>query len=321
VANLSKRAGTGVHAAFLSPGTKEQIDVKTIAVIANNKKTLGGGLEELRQMLFERGYPDPMWLETSKGREVGKLARDAVARGATLLFIWGGDGTVQRCVNAVVDRDVELAILPAGTANLLALNLDIPFDLAGALEIGLAGTSRRLDVGVMNGKCFAVMAGIGFDAITMQQADGDLKERFGRLAYLWTGFKALRVNARHTKIRVDGKTWFKGNATCVLFGQMKSVAKGIAIFPESQPDDGVLEVGVVTAESARQWLRVIAQMAIGNAKHSPFTKMTQGRHVEVHLDRASRFELDGGAKASRRTHQVSVKPGAITLRVPSESSS
>jgi len=293
--------------------------VKTIGVIANNKKTLGGGLDELRQMLAERGYPDPIWRETSKGREVGKLARDAVARGATLLLVWGGDGTVQRCVNAVVGQDVELAILPAGTANLLALNLDIPFDLAGALEIGLAGTSRRLDVGVMNGKCFAVMAGIGFDAITMQKADGDLKERFGRLAYLWTGFKALRVNARHTKIRVDGKTWFKGNATCVLVGQMKSVAKGVAIFPESQPDDGVLEVGVVTAESARQWIRVIAQMAIGNAKHSPFTKMTQGRHVEVRLDRASRYELDGGAKSSRRSHEVSVKPGAITLRVPSES--
>jgi len=293
--------------------------VKTIGVIANNKKSLGGGLEELRQLLLERGYPDPIWCETTKGREVGKLARDAVKRGAELLFIWGGDGTVQRCVNAVVGLDVELALMPAGTANLLALNLAIPFDVAGALEVGLTGTSRRLDVGVMNGKCFAVMAGIGFDAVTMQKADGDLKERFGRLAYLWTGIKALRVNARRTKIRVDGKTWFKGNATCVLFGQMSLVAKGVSVFPDSQPDDGVLEVGVVTAQSARQWIRVIAQMAIGNAQRSPFTEMTQGQRIEVHLDRASRYEIDGGAKVSRRSHQVSVMPGAITLRVPRES--
>lgn len=293
--------------------------MQSIAVIANNKKSLGGGLDALHHMLAERGYEDPIWYETSKGRETGKLAREAVAKGATLLFIWGGDGTVQRCVNAVVDLDVELALLPAGTANLLATNLGIPIDLASALDIGLGGASRRLDVGVMNGKCFSVMAGIGFDAVAMQLADGDLKDRFGRLAYLWTGVQALRVNARHTKIRVDGKMWFDGSATCVLFGQMNSVAKGISIFPSSEPDDGILEVGVVTAESARQWIRVIAQMALGNAHRSPFTEMTQGRLIEVSLDRSSRYELDGGARKAHRSYTVSIRPSAITVRVPRES--
>lgn len=295
--------------------------MEVIAVIAHKKKNLGGGLNELRRLLAERGYVAPIWLEASKSREMGRLARDAIAQGATLLLIWGGDGSVQRCVNAVVDLEVELALLPAGTANLLATNLKIPTDLSTAVAIGLDGVSQRLDVGVMNGKCFTVMAGIGFDAVTMKGADGTLKERFGRLAYLWTGAKALRVNARKTKIRVDGTVWFKGNATCVLVGQMNSVASGISIFPKSQPLDGLLEVGVVTAKSARQWVRVIARLALGSADQSPFTEMTQGQRIEVTLDRPSRYELDGGARKKRRSHEIAIKPGAIAVRVPRGESS
>ncbi len=292
--------------------------METIAVIAHKKKTLGGGLTELRRILAEHGFIAPMWFEASKSRDMGKLARDAVAHGATLLFIWGGDGSVQRCVNAIVGLDVELALLPAGTANLLATNLNIPTDLSKAVDIGLNGVAQRLDVGVMNGKCFTVMAGIGFDAVTMKEADGALKERFGRLAYLWTGAKALRVNARKTKIRVDGTTWFNGNATCVLVGQMNSVASGVSVFPQSQPLDGLLEVGVVTAKSARQWIRVSARLALGSADQSPFTQMTQGRSIEVTLDRPTRYEVDGGARKKRRVHEIAIKPGAIVVRVPLE---
>jgi diacylglycerol kinase family enzyme len=273
-----------------------------IAVIAHKKKVLGGGLKELRQRLEGYGYDKPLWFEASSSREAAKCARKAVAQGATLLLIWGGDGTVQRCVNAVVDADVEIAILPAGTANLLATNLEIPLTLKGSLDVALEGTPRRLDVGVMNGKCFTVMAGIGFDAIMMQKADGKLKERFGRLAYLWTGLKATRVNARYAEVRV--------------IGQMNQLAGGIAAFPSGEPDDGVLEVGVVTAQNARQWGRVAARLVAGNAQLSPFTQMTQGRDIEVTLDKASPYELDGGARKSRHHHAISVRPSAVSIKVP-----
>lgn len=292
----------------------------TVGVVAHSKKTLGGGLDELRVLLRERGYSSPLWFEVSKSRDIGKAAREAVAKGATLLLIWGGDGSVQRCVDAIAGLDVEVALLPAGTANLLANNLSIPRDLKKAVDIAFDGRPRTLDVGIMNGKCFTVMAGIGFDAVTMQNADGSLKERFGRLAYLWTGAKALRISARKTTIRVDGKIWFKGNATCVLFGQMNSVANGVFIFPKSEPDDGLLEVGVVTAKSAGQWVRVITRMALGSAEQSPFTEMTQGRRFEIKLNQPSRYELDGGARRKRRTHKIRVKPGVLTVRVPSETS-
>ena len=300
-------------------GEGQKYPMKTIGVIAHNKKVLGEGLDQLRSLLAERGYPDPLWYEASSSSKTPKLAKKAVAHGAELLFIWGGDGTVQRCVDAVVGLDVELALLPAGTANLLANNLKIPLDLEGALEVGFEGPTRQLDVGVVNGECFAVMAGMGFDAIMMEEADGKKKDRFGRLAYVWTGAKATKINARTAKVRVDGKRWFDGKTTCVLVGQMAEIAKDLSIFPDSDPADSVLELGVVTAKNLRQWAQLFAVTAIGNAHRSPLTRMGQGRLFEIVFDRATPYELDGGARKARKKFKVRVKPRAITVHVPAKS--
>jgi diacylglycerol kinase (ATP) len=288
----------------------------SVAVIAHQKKTLGGGLAELRQVLADRGFPDPIWYEAPKSSKAPSLARQAMADGADLLFVWGGDGMVQRCVDAVAGQQIGLAILPAGTANLLANNLKIPIDLRAAVEIGLHGARRRLDVGVLNNKRFAVMAGVGFDAVMMRDADGKLKDRYGRLAYVFTGARATRMNARKVRIEIDGKPWFKGKASCVLLGQFGTLTGGLVAFANARPDDGLLEVGVVTADSALQWARVLSRLVIGHADRSPLAQMTRGREVEIKLDRPTVYELDGGARKAKKTLRASVEPGAITVCVP-----
>ena len=192
----------------------------SVAVIAHQRKRLGGGLSELRRVLSDRGYTEPIWYEVAKSREAPSKARNAVEDGADLLLLWGGDGTVQRCVDAVAGSDVTVAILPAGTANLLANNLGVPIDLEAAVDVALHGARRRLDLGVLNGERFAVMAGVGFDAIMVKDADGGLKDRFGRLAYVWTGARATQMKAPRMSIKVDGAVWFKGRATCLLLGNM-----------------------------------------------------------------------------------------------------
>ena len=78
-----------------------------------------------------------------KSRRAPKYARRAAAKGADVMFVWGGDGTVQRCIDAVAGTDTAVAILPAGTANLLAANLNVPHDLAEAVRVGLHGDRRR----------------------------------------------------------------------------------------------------------------------------------------------------------------------------------
>ena len=94
-----------------------------VAVVAHAGKTLGGGLPELREILAREGVTDPLWYEVKKSRRAPKYARRAAAHGADVLFVWGGDGSVQRCIDAVAGTDTAVAILPAGTANLPATNL------------------------------------------------------------------------------------------------------------------------------------------------------------------------------------------------------
>jgi diacylglycerol kinase family enzyme len=99
--------------------------VAVIAVVAHARKRLGGGLPELRRVLAEHGCADPLWYEVTKTRKAPERARRALAEGAGLVFVWGGDGMVQRCVDALAGTDAALAIIPAGTANLLATNLGL----------------------------------------------------------------------------------------------------------------------------------------------------------------------------------------------------
>jgi diacylglycerol kinase family enzyme len=207
--------------------------VTSVAVVVHTAKTLGGGLRELRTVLADAGHPDPIWYQVPKSRKARKAVRRAVKEGAKLVFVWGGDGMVQRCIDALCGLNVAVAILPAGTGNLFATSLGIPKDIAKAVDIGLNGRRRKLDVGVMNGEHFAAMAGTGFDAIVVSDTDSDAKKRFGRLAYLRSSLKAMRANSVRMSIRLDDAVWFTGEASCVLIGNIGTVTGGLEVFPHA----------------------------------------------------------------------------------------
>ena len=192
----------------------------SVAVVAHAGKSLGGGLGELRDVLAREGFPDPLWYEVAKSKQAPKHARRALADGADLIFVWGGDGTVQRCIDAVAGKSATIAILPAGTANLLATNLGVPIELTAAVRVGLHGHRRPIDTGTVNGEHFAVMAGAGFDALMIKDADRGMKDRIGRAAYVWTGTKNLTAKRAKATIEVDGKRFFKGLVSCVLVGNV-----------------------------------------------------------------------------------------------------
>ena len=109
-------------------------------MVAHSGKTLGGGLNELRDELAVAGVVDPLWFEVPKSKMAPKHVREALDGGAEIVFVWGGDGMVQRCVDAMAGSDAALAIVPAGTANLFASNLGIPKDVRAAVDVGLTVT-------------------------------------------------------------------------------------------------------------------------------------------------------------------------------------
>src|SRR4029079_6150651 len=145
----------------------------------------------------------------------------------------------------------DLAVVPAGTANLFATNLGIPCDIPRAVAIGLRGRRRTLDVGRFRKarlaclrarrtlgvgrfrkERFAVMAGAGFDADMMRDAD-DLKERIGRAAYVCSGTRHLRGSGFGARIEVDGAEWYDGRASMILLGNLGDVFGGIDVLPDA----------------------------------------------------------------------------------------
>jgi diacylglycerol kinase (ATP) len=290
-----------------------------VAVIAHSGKTLGGGLPELRRVLGTAGVKDPFWAEVPKSRKAPAQVRRALDKGAELIFAWGGDGMVQRCIDVLAGTGVTLAIIPAGTANLFATNLGIPKDIEQAVEVGLHGVRRRLDVGRFNGERFAVMAGAGFDAAMIRDAgEGGLKERLGRVAYVWTGSKNLRSKPFRADIKVDGADWYDGKASCILVGNVGKLFGGVEAFEDARPDDGKLELGVVTAEGLIEWGRILARTAAGSASASPFVQTTKASSVKVKLNRKVLYELDGGDRTKVKTFKVKAEPDAITVCVPKD---
>ncbi len=288
-----------------------------VAVIAHAGKTFGGGLPELRNVLAEFGVRHPQWNEVDKSRRAAKLVEDAIEHGAELLIVWGGDGMVQQCANVATGTGVPLAILPAGTANLLATNLGIPLDIDEAVKIALHGQRAAIDLGTMNGESFAVMAGAGFDGRMISDVDANAKERFGRLAYVRGSMKAMSAERIGTRIRVDGSPWFDGPSSCVLIGNVGTVIGGLHVFDTASPTDGLLDVGVIQADGPAQWLRVLGRVVSrGETERSPLVQATKGRKIDIRFAKKVRFELDGGARGKTRNLKVRVKPGALIVCVP-----
>ena len=287
-----------------------------VAVVAHSGKSFGGGLRELRKVLAREGVTYPLWYEVKKSRHAPACARRAAAQGAEVLFVWGGDGTVQRCIDAVAGTGTAVAILPAGTANLLAMNLQIPDDLPEAVRIGLHGDRRRMDTGSVNGEHFTVMAGAGFDARMIAEAGRGMKDRLGRAAYLYTGIRNLSTRRVKATIDVDGERFFKGQVSCVLAGNVGRVLGGVEVFPDARPDDGLLQLGVVTAANPADWMRTLGRVATGAAERSPFVEMTAGTSFRIRFDRKIPYELDGGARPAVKDLRIKVYPRSVTICVP-----
>ena len=147
-----------------------------------------------------------------------------MAQGAEVVFVCGGDGTVRAVVAGLVGTDAALAVLPAGTGNLLAVNLGLPMDHAEGIEVAVRGGRRRIDVGQVDDEVFAVMAGMGFDAVLMDEASTTLKARIGPLAYVLSALKHLLDRPMRVLIEVDDAPALHRRARTVLVGNVGASA-------------------------------------------------------------------------------------------------
>ncbi|HLJ74790.1 MAG TPA: diacylglycerol kinase family lipid kinase, partial [Thermoanaerobaculia bacterium] len=182
--------------------------------------------------------------------------------------------------------------------------------------IGLSGDRRKLDVGIVNGERFAAMAGTGFDAIMIRDTSDAAKKELGRLAYFRSSIKAIRARSVRMRIRVDGRKWFKGKASCALAGNLGRVTGGIPLFAGATPFDGRLDVGVVTAKNIWQWARVFFEVATGGSSGNEGVERTRAKKIDIKLQKARRYEVDGSTRPKARRLRIRIDAGAVTVCVP-----
>jgi len=261
------------------------------------------------------GWSEPLWLETSLADTGERLARSAVASGVDVVLASGGDGTITACAAGVADTGIPLGVLPCGTGNLLARNLGLPLDLEGALAVALTGRDKPLDVGMANGRAFVVMAGLGFDAEMFAGVSEELKKRAGWIAYVLSGLRHLWDLPTRMVLQADGGPPLRRWASGVTVGNVGTLQGNVQLLPDAVPDDGVLNVAVLTAWGVAGWLGLAADVLLLRHKTARLTRLTC-RELVVDAGRARSWEVDGDTIASARRLSVSVRPGSLLVRVP-----
>jgi len=262
------------------------------------------------------GWEPPLWLETTEDDPGVGMCKQAVEEGCTVIFVCGGDGTVMAAATALSGTDVPMAILPLGTGNLLARNLDLPLDdEPAALRIGVHGATRQIDVGAIEGKRFVVMAGLGFDAAIMRDAPERLKKTVGWPAYIVSGAKHMRGRRISVTITIDGGEPIERHVRTVLVGNVGKLQGGLLLLPNARPDDGVLDIAVLAPRNALDWARLTGRVL--RRKDVPDRRMErfQGKHVVIEASRPQPRQLDGDLIEDGQTMDIEIEAGALAVRV------
>jgi len=287
------------------------------AVVINPAKVddVDGRRKVVLAALADAGWPEPEWFETTVENAGFLQARRALEQGAQVVFACGGDGTVMECVGALAGTDAALAVLPAGTGNLLAANLGLPDDAAAGVTLATQMGRRRLDVGVVEDRCFVVMAGMGFDADMVASTPEWLKARIGVAAYIWSALQRLRDRPMRVAVRLDDDPPLRRRARTVIVGNVGRLQGGVRLLAAAQPDDGQVDVAIIAPRSLLHWAR-LAWGVLRRHDRIPRMEVLRAGRVEIVSDRDQPRELDGDAIAPGRTLTVTLRPGALTLCVP-----
>lgn len=270
----------------------------------------------LHQALRARGEPAPKLYPTSSGNAGAEATRAALADGARLVVVCGGDGTVSACAAALAGTGVPMAVVPIGTGNLVARNLGIPLDPATAVAVAVGGVDRSVDLGRLDGGpgVMVGMAGAGLDAAMVQDAPQWLKRRAGWAAYAVSLVRHLADRGFDAVVDVDGRRIRHKHVRTVVVGNVGALHGGLSLFPQARPDDGLLDVAVLAPRTALGWGSVAANLLRGRGRTAAVQRR-RGRHIVISARRPLRRESDGEPLADGRVLDIVVQPGALVLRL------
>lgn len=316
---------------------------KTAAVIYNPTKV---DLDALRATVATEsaaaGWAETLWFETSVD-DVGQgVTGEALEHNVDLVIAAGGDGTVRAVAEALRGHDVPLALLPSGTGNLLARNLDMTLnDSPGSVRAAFTGTDRNIDLGMIqieredktrDQHAFVVMAGLGLDAKMIANTDEDLKKKAGWAAYLKAIVASLRdPEELHVRFRLDDERAKRTVVHTLILGNCGSLPANILLMPEAVLDDGLFDLMMTRPGGVLGWIRVWIKIAwtngvvrrtkagkavVGEQKNDRDLRYETCATFTARLSAPEEIELDGDGFGKTVAFKAWIEPRALRVRVP-----
>ncbi len=279
-------------------------------------------LRAVRTVLLAGGWTADL-RATSSVAEIRRLAAGATGGGWDCLAVMGGDGTVIEALGPLAGSELPVAVIPAGTGNLLAGNLGIPLAPSRAVAAILAGRTRRIDLGeVTSGgrtRHFVVAMGAGFDARVMDATRPTTKRRWGKAAYFATAIAlAPRIRNVPHRIEIDGvaRELEASEVIVANFGEL--IPDRVRPRRPVVPDDGLFDVIVLTVDGPVQGLlgvwETLSQREPGQHPGGRLFRTT-AREVSVTADPAQPVELDGDPWGTT-PFTARILPASISIVVP-----
>lgn len=315
------------------------------AVVYNPTKV---DLQELRNAVAraesEAGYAKSLWIETSLDDPGVGQAKEAASKGVDVVIAAGGDGTVRAVAEGLHESGIPLALLPAGTGNLLARNMELTLsDIPDSVRTAFTGHDRHIDLGLIEVErpdgtrekhAFVVMAGIGLDAKMAANTNEDLKKKVGWLAYIDPIARAMRDNEQvRVRYRIDDLPERSMTVHTVMVGNCGSLPGNVLLLPEAAIDDGVFDIVALRPKGFVGWVQIwtkifwengvlrrstIGRRLAGLTRDVRALRYIKAARITARLDRPEDFELDGDAFGEAIAFRAQVEPGGLLVRIPAD---
>lgn len=252
---------------------------------------------------------------TKRNVKAGDLARKLFGK-TNLIAVYGGDGCVTEVAAALQGSQMPMAIIPGGTANVMARELGVPLDSLEALRTLATGKVQKIDMGTVNGKPFLLRVNLGIMADMVTQADRTLKDKVGQLAYGITAVKtAVQAEPTAYEIKVDGK---KINVSGVSLTVTNSGHLGVGDFalqPGISITDGKLDIVLLKENTLSSLLKVAGTTLL--QQESNVLEHWSGKKISINLKKKQSFICDDSEEKAKKL-KIEVMPGALRMLVPKQ---
>lgn len=254
---------------------------------------------------------------TTLKKDAGALAQQARKKGITRIIICGGDGTVRSALYVFVKTKLTLGIIPIGTGNIFAKNLNIPQDIRTASKIALQGKPSKVDVGKANEHYFVLIAGMGLDVDMMNDAKKSSKSTWGILAYIWSGLQNITKQPRTYKLIIDKKKNIQVRAKTVMVANIGKTQAGLKIVPKAHQKSGDLRIAIIKTQTLYTWLELLFNLLRGKPQESQGYDYIKGYDIKiVPLGKPQPYECDGDTFAPTKKLDITIYPASLNVLVP-----